>query len=236
VRRDEAEFHRPRASPERLVLVVEDPLEHVPRAAEVDVRDLGLRLEDGAHELRQVGVDLDDLLELVEDEGRAPAAFGGELAREREEPLEGRVDVLGTGARGTKSRARPPAGRPSRRARRKAGENAQRVLRLEEHRRELVVDRLGELLGELLPRGRGHQVELGDEHASAAQLLDGAQHERRLPVAPRGEDDDVLSVQDVGLELAQPAVGEGLIEGERAEAEGVRPSVTQNCVTQIPVA
>ena len=32
------------------------------------MRHLGLRLEHGAHQLREVGVDLDDLLELVEDE------------------------------------------------------------------------------------------------------------------------------------------------------------------------
>ena len=93
-RRDHAELHLLRTAPERLVLVVEDPLEHVALAPEVDVRDVGLHLEDGAHEPREVGIDVDDLLELVEDERDLPSALGGELARQLEEPLERRVEVL----------------------------------------------------------------------------------------------------------------------------------------------
>ena len=51
-RRDHAELHLLRAPPERLVLVVEDPLEHVTLAPEVDVRHVGLGLEHRAHEPR----------------------------------------------------------------------------------------------------------------------------------------------------------------------------------------
>ena len=43
------------------------------------MRDLGLVLEDRAQELRQVGVEVDDLLELVEDEHRRAPAVGGGL-------------------------------------------------------------------------------------------------------------------------------------------------------------
>ena len=73
-----------RAPPEGLVLVVEDALEHVALAPQVHVRDGGLCLEDGSHEPRQVGVDVDDLLELVEDERDLPSALRGELARQLE--------------------------------------------------------------------------------------------------------------------------------------------------------
>src|SRR5262245_42327283 len=99
LRRDHAELHLLRAPPERLVLVVEDPREHVPLAAEVDVCDLGLRLEDRAHELREVAVDVDDLLEFVEDERDLPPALGRELARELEQPFQRRLDVLRLPAR-----------------------------------------------------------------------------------------------------------------------------------------
>ena len=58
------------------------------------MRHLGLRLEDGAHEPRQVRVDVDDLLELVEDERDLPAALRGELARQLEQALERCVEVL----------------------------------------------------------------------------------------------------------------------------------------------
>ena len=57
------------------------------------MRDLGLRLEDRPHQLREVGVDLDDLLELVEHERdrrfRSVASSPGSV----EQPLERRRDV-----------------------------------------------------------------------------------------------------------------------------------------------
>ena len=92
---DQLELDLLRAAPERLVAVVEQPLHHVPAAAEVDVGDLRLLLEDGPHQLRQPGVDRLDLLELVEDQRHPPALVGGELGRQLEQPLEGRVDVGG---------------------------------------------------------------------------------------------------------------------------------------------
>ena len=45
-RRNQSDLDPFRTSPEGLVLIVEDRLEHVTLAAEVDVRDFGLRLED----------------------------------------------------------------------------------------------------------------------------------------------------------------------------------------------
>ena len=187
--------------------------------------DLGLRLEDRAHELREVAVDVDDLLELVEDESDLAAAFGRELAWELEEALEGRLHVLRlpagvegepdlAGVRLDRHHGRDP----------QPCEHAQTLARAKEDRGEVVVDRLGELLGEPLLRRRGHQVHVGDEHALLDGLLRDPPHERRLAVAPGGEDDDVLAVQDVGEELGDLglAIRERLVERERAVAEGVR--------------
>ena len=61
------------------------------------MRDVGLLLEDRAHQLREIAVDLDDLLELVEHERDAAPALGGELAGSCEQPLERRVDVARSG-------------------------------------------------------------------------------------------------------------------------------------------
>ncbi len=55
--------------------------------------DLGLLLEDGAHQVRQARVDVDDLLELVDDERGAPLSGAAELSRKLEQPFQGRVDV-----------------------------------------------------------------------------------------------------------------------------------------------
>src|SRR3954454_15050879 len=98
--RDDAELELLAAAPEGLVRVVEDPLHHVALAAEEEVRDLGLLLEDRPQELRQLRVELDDLLELVEDQDRGALPLGRDLCDELEQPLERRVDVLGpvTGA------------------------------------------------------------------------------------------------------------------------------------------
>ena len=57
--------------------------------------DLGLLLEDRAHELGQRRVDVDDLLELVEDQRHAALALGAELAGQRQQVLERRAQVLG---------------------------------------------------------------------------------------------------------------------------------------------
>ena len=58
---------------------------------------------------------------------------------------------------------------------------------------------------------------------SRAQLLRRPPHQRGLAVAPRREDHDVLPVADVGAQLGDLglAVREGLVEGERAELEGI---------------
>src|SRR5437588_3004919 len=74
-RRDQAEPELLGAPPERLVLVVEDLVDDVAPASEVDVAHIGLALEDGAHEVREVSIDLDDLLKLIEDHHDAAPSF-----------------------------------------------------------------------------------------------------------------------------------------------------------------
>jgi hypothetical protein len=222
---DDVELDLLRASPERLVLVVEDRLHHVPLRAEVDVRDLRLRLEHRAHELREVRVDVDDLLELVEDERDGPVSLVRQLARQREQPLERRLDV-GRRAPGLESeRDRGVLGvdRHGRRDPQPAEDRQRALARAEQRRRDAFVDRLRELLGELLARGRRHQVDLRGEDTLPPEVGDRAQDEGGLAVAARCEDHHVLPVADVRLQLSQLplAVGERLVEGERAVAEGV---------------
>src|SRR4029453_6778604 len=96
------------------------------------------------------------------------------------------------------------------------------LARAERRRRDPLVDRLRELLGELLLRRRRHQVDLRRPHALASEVGDGPEHERGLAVAARCEDHHVLPVADVRLQLAQLplAVGERLVEGGRAGAGG----------------
>ena len=57
------------------------------------MRHLRLALEDRAQELRQARVELDDLLELVDDEGRSAAARPSELGGQLEQALERCVDI-----------------------------------------------------------------------------------------------------------------------------------------------
>jgi hypothetical protein len=93
VGRDHPDLHPSGAAPEGLVAVAEDPVEDVTAAPEIDVAHLALALEDRAHHVREVLVEAQDLLELVEDEDHAPLAFDRQLGRELEEPLDRLVDV-----------------------------------------------------------------------------------------------------------------------------------------------
>ena len=147
-----------------------------------------------------------------------------ELARQRGQALERRLDV---GRRAPGLEAERNGGvlgvDRHRRGDPEPAEHRERLLaRAERRRRDALVDRLRELLRELL-RGRRHQVDLRGQHALASEVGDGPEHERGLAVAARCEDHDVLPVADVRLQLAQLplAVGERLVEGERAVAEGV---------------
>ena len=142
------------------------------------MRHLRLGLEDRAHELRKVAVDVHDLLELVEHERDLPLALRAELARELEEPLERRVDVLRVPT-GVEAEAEP-AGRgvdgddgcdPETR------EHPQPLARAEERGGNVLVDRLRQLLGELLLRRCRHEVGVRDEHALCDRLLRGAPDE-----------------------------------------------------------
>ena len=85
------------------------------------------------------------------------------------------------------------------------------------------MDRLRELVGEAPERRRCHQIDVGDERAAAHELLRRSPDERGLPEPPWGEQDDVLPGERVGLQLGELAfaVGERLIERERAEPERV---------------
>ncbi len=214
------------AAPERLVRVVEELRHQRPPAAEVDVRDVGLRLEDRAHQRRQPRVEPDHLLELVEDERDAAAPFRRELRRQLEQPLQRRVHVLPRMARreAEAERAGVRLDRQHRADAQTAEDLGSAVAHPVERRRHLLVQRLCELRRELLLRRRPHQVDLRDEHlVPTDELLRGPPDEGRLAVAARREDDDVLAVADVRLELAQLrlAVGEALVEGEVAEVERV---------------
>ena len=223
---DELELDLLRAVPEGLVDVVEEALHHVAAAAEVDVGDLGLLLEHRPQQLRQPWVERLHLLELVEDQRHPPALAGPELGRELQQALERRLEV---GRRVVDSEGevvgaalrvdRDPGGDPQ------VAERGQRpLLDARSGGRDVLVDRGGELLRQLRLRRRGHQVDVGDEHVVADELLHRFPHQRRLPVAPGGEDDHVLAVEHVELELLdlRLAVRERLVEGEPAEAEGVR--------------
>ena len=68
---------------------------------------------------------------------------------------------------------------------------------------------------------------------SAHEVLRDAPHQRRLAIAARREDDDVLAVADVGPQLGDLllAIGEGIVERQRAVAKGIRVRVHGNTVT-----
>ena len=193
------------------------------------MRHVRLRLEDRPHQRRQPGVEPEHLLELVEDERDAAPALRGELRRELEQPLERRVHVLLRVARREAEAERAGVRVDGHhRPHAQAAEDVDRALAdALERRRQLLVERLRELRGELLFRRRAHEVDLRDENlVTAHELLRRAPDQRGLPVATRREDDDVLTVEDVGLELPKlvVAVGEALVEGEIAEVEGIRRS------------
>src|SRR5215211_2168848 len=106
-----------------------------------------------------------------------------------------------------------------------AAEDRERYLaRAVNDRCDVLVNRLRELLGELLLGRSRHQVDLGDEDPNRHQLLLDAPDQRRLPVAPRRQDHDVLAALCVGDELVdlRHAIGERLVERQRAIPEGVR--------------
>ena len=111
----------------------------------------GCRLEDRAHELREIGIDVDDLLELVEDERDLPPALGRELAGQ----LKSRSSVTSRSC-GCRPASKLNPSLPCRidrddRRDPQAREDPQALARAEERRGEVVVDRLRELLGEASP-------------------------------------------------------------------------------------
>src|SRR5262249_11977950 len=62
------QWERPRGTIQRLVAVGEDPLHEMLATPEKNVRDIRLHLKYGAHQRRQMLVDLNYLLKLVQDE------------------------------------------------------------------------------------------------------------------------------------------------------------------------
>ena len=71
-----------------------------------------------------------------------------------------------------------------------------------------------------------------DQHAPAHEVLRDAPHQRRLAIAARREHDDVLAVADVGPQLGDLllAIGEGIVERQRAVAKGIGVRVHGNTV------
>jgi hypothetical protein len=100
----------------------------VAAAAEVDVADLRLRLEDGAHEVGEAAVERDDLLELVEHDRDALLPLGRDLGRQLEQALDRRVDVAAAARGWNTNRKVPMSGRPRSTASRSAPGRATRPL------------------------------------------------------------------------------------------------------------
>ena len=187
--------------------------------------DFGLGLEDRAHQVRKLRVELQHLLELVEDQRGPLLALRTDLAGELEQLLDRVVDSGCAGAAGleAEAQARVVGVDLDRRLDAKAAEERGRLLeRLTDRRDEVVVDGLREGAREALLRRGLHQVAVGDEHALRKRLLGGPEHERGLAVSPGGEHQHVLAVPDVDRELFQLvlAVGKGLVECERAKVNG----------------
>jgi hypothetical protein len=224
VRRDHVQLDLLRASPERLVLVAEDLAHHVPFAAEIDVSHVGLFLEDRPHELDEAGVDVHHLLKLVQNQHHAPVAIGGDPTEHREELLERRIDVLVSGAgieterHGAVIRIDGDRGREA-----QAGEDLQSLLRIPQTCGQILVDGPRQFGGELVLGRRPHQVNLSDEDVFPDQLLGHAPHERGLAVAPRGEDDDILSIARVSHQARnlRLAIGECVVQSQGSEPEGI---------------
>ena len=147
------------------------------------MRHLGLRLEDCPHQLGEVRVDLDDLLELVEHERdtrpRSAASSPGSVSS------RSRVASTSAGARpGSKPNETDEVLGVDRDRRRdpQAAEDAERPLaRPEKRGGDPLVDRLRELLGELLLRRRRHQVDLRAEHTLALRSWSALQTSEDLP-------------------------------------------------------
>src|SRR5579885_1217688 len=78
---------------EGMVTLGKDRFHEVPLAAEEDVGNLSLHLEDSAHQAGKVLIDLDNLLELVKDHGHTLMALASDLARQAEQLLNRAVEI-----------------------------------------------------------------------------------------------------------------------------------------------
>ena len=223
--RQATDRHLPGTSPERLVPVVEQRLEHVALAAEVGVTDLGLGLEHGPHPVRQGLVEPHHLLELVEHEHCPSLSLRPELAGQLQQPVDRVVDVLPTSARGEGEAdvALERVDLDRRLHPQRADERRRSLDQLAGRGGEIVEDRLRERGRKALLRRRSHQVAVRDENLLALGILDRAEGERRLPEPSGRQDDDVLPAPEVGDELRELAlpVDERVVESEGAEGEGV---------------
>ena len=189
------------------------------------MRDLRLGLEDRPHQPRQLGVDVGDLLELVEHERDGAPALGRQLARQLEQALDRGV----RGPRRARTTLKRNATLPVSGSTVIVGETR----RSANTRRRSLARSSGVATSSWIARasfsaslaGVGVVIRstLRHEHLLAHELVRRPPDERGLAVAARREDHDVLAVADVGLELGDLllAVRERVVERERAEAERV---------------
>jgi hypothetical protein len=224
-RRDRPELEPLRTPPEGRVAVAEDLVEDMAPASEVDVRDLRLRLEDGAHQVREVPVERDDLLELVEHDRDAALPLRRDPRGQLEQLLDRVVDVGLPPRRLEHEAERPFVVDLDRRPHAQRAEEARGAIDGDAGRGvELRRDRLCERRREPLLRRRLHQVAVAHEHVGLDRFLRRAENERRLAVAAWRVQDDVLPVHHVARQLAHLvlAIREGGVERERSEDERIR--------------
>ncbi len=170
-------------------------------------------------------------------------ALGGEAARQLQQPLERLVEVL---ARARRPRRRTRASRPRDRRSRWAPPAGRENTRSRSLARNSGVARSSWIvLASLAASAARDGVVIRSIWATSTllgdQLLGDLPDQRRLAVPARREHDDVLAVVRVGEQLGHLclAVGERLVQRERAEAErvddgGHTPNI-QNAITPLGV-
>ena len=143
------------------------------------VSDLALRLEDTPHERRQVRVQLHHFLELVEDQGHPSLPVLRDGGRHSKQLLERGicVEILINHADAKVEREGPI------RVQRRFGVDAEVLEKgrcslagAVKRRFQPAVDGGGQVRSQALLARSPQQIDVGDQHALAAQVIDDAQH------------------------------------------------------------